>query len=122
MLKKKEKGVIKVSFEKKSRFYFKCTISDDGRGIDPFLIKERAQINNKYSREELLKMTEEELLQIIFEPGFSTKTEADHVSGRGVGMDVIKTGVLQLDGDIKINSKLGHGTTFEFKLPILKIF
>ena len=61
-----------------------------------------------------------ELLQIIFEPGFSTKLEADHVSGRGVGMDVIKTNVLELDGDVKISSKLGNGTSFEFKLPILK--
>jgi len=120
MFKKKEKGVIKVSFEKKSRLYFKCIISDDGRGIDPFLIKEKAQINDKYSRNDLLNMTEQELFQIIFEPGFSTKLEADHVSGRGVGMDVIKTNVLQLDGDIKISSKLGYGTTFEFKLPILK--
>ena len=57
---------------------------------------------------------------IIFEPGFSTKEEVDHVSGRGIGMDVIKTSVLQLDGDISINSKLGEGTSFEFKLPILK--
>ena len=46
--------------------------------------------------------------------------EADHVSGRGVGMDVIKTNVLELDGDVKISSKLGNGTLFEFKLPILK--
>ena len=65
-------------------------------------------------------MTEQELYQIIFEPGFSTKEEVDHVSGRGVGMDVIKTSVLQLDGDISISSKLGEGTSFEFKLPILK--
>ncbi len=120
MFKKKEKGIIKVSFEKKSRLYFKCIISDDGRGIDPFLIKEKAQINDKYSRNDLLNMTEQDLFQIIFEPGFSTKSEADHVSGRGVGMDVIKTNVLQLDGDVKISSKLGYGTTFEFKLPILK--
>ena len=71
-------------------------------------------------RNDLLNMTEEELFQIIFEPGFSTKSEVDHVSGRGIGMDVIKTSVLQLDGDVKISSKLGYGTTFEFKLPILK--
>ncbi|MBG07354.1 MAG: hypothetical protein CME68_01220 [Halobacteriovoraceae bacterium] len=120
MLKKKEKGEIKVSFEKHSRLYFKCTISDDGRGIDPFLIQEKAKSIKKYSRENLLNMTEQELLQIIFEPGFSTKMEADHVSGRGVGMDVIKTNVLELDGDVKISSKLGNGTSFEFKLPILK--
>ena len=120
LFKKKEKGVIKVSFEKQSKFYFKCTISDDGRGIDPLLIKEKAQTIKKYSRDALLKMTEQELYQIIFEPGFSTKQEVDHVSGRGVGMDVIKTSVLQLDGDISISSKLGEGTSFEFKLPILK--
>ncbi len=120
MLKKREKGVIKVSFEKKSRLYFTCTISDDGRGIDPFLIQEKAKAIKKYSRESLLKMTEQELFQIVFEPGFSTKREADHVSGRGIGMDVIKTNVLQLDGDITISSELGYGTTFEFKLPILK--
>ena len=120
LFKKKEKGVIKISFKKQSKFYFKCTISDDGRGIDPLLIKEKAQTIKKYSRDALLKMTEQELYQIIFEPGFSTKQEVDHVSGRGIGMDVIKTSVLQLDGDISISSKLGEGTSFEFKLPILK--
>ena len=65
-------------------------------------------------------MEEEDLYQIIFEPGFSTREEVSQVSGRGVGMNVIKEDVISLEGNITVSSKLGHGTSFKFKLPILK--
>ena len=105
-LNKKEKGVIKVSFEKEGRLYFSCVISDDGRGIDPGLIRERAQKLERLSREPLMSMKDEELIQIIFEPGFSTRDKVSQVSGRGVGMDVIKKSVLELEGDVSVNSNL----------------
>ena len=70
------------------------TVTDDGRGIDPSLIEK------------------------IFEPGFSTKADVSHISGRGVGLDTVKTTIADLGGTVAVSSTLGQGTTFELTLPI----
>ena len=69
------------------------TVTDDGRGIDPSMIDQ------------------------IFQPGFSTAAEVSHISGRGVGLDVVKTSIEALGGSVRVRSKPGQGSSFEFSLP-----
>ena len=93
-------------------------IIDDGGGIDPAVIKEKAIERSVRPRELLESMAAEDLYQLIFEPGFSTAEEVTDVSGRGVGMDAVKTVINELDGSININSELGEGTTVTLRLPV----
>ena len=90
------------------------TISDDGKGIDPEIIAESAA-NKGIATEGL---TEQEIIQLIFHPGFSTKTEVTGVSGRGVGMDVVKEKINSLNGTIELESVIGEGSTFRITLPL----
>jgi two-component system chemotaxis sensor kinase CheA len=91
-------------------------ISDDGKGMDANQL--RAKAISKGLISEHAAPTQEEALQLVFLPGFSTKEVANSVSGRGVGMDVVKTAVEKHRGAITIDSKLGVGTTFSIRLPI----
>ncbi|MDM8535513.1 chemotaxis protein CheA [Desulfobacterales bacterium HSG17] len=91
-------------------------ISDDGAGLDPQEIHKKA-IKNKLITPDT-KLNEDELYSLIFLPGFSTASEIDEVSGRGVGMDVVKRGIENLRGSININSQKGAGTTITLKLPL----
>ncbi|MCZ8343830.1 MAG: hybrid sensor histidine kinase/response regulator [Leptospira sp.] len=93
-------------------------IEDDGRGIDTDQIKEKAISKGLYTREELESFSTEMVQQIIFHAGFSTKQSVTSLSGRGVGMDVVKTFVERFKGSIEIESVLGVGTRFILKLPI----
>ncbi|HOJ77431.1 MAG TPA: chemotaxis protein CheA [Bacillota bacterium] len=93
-------------------------IIDDGRGFDIERVKEKAVSQGLVSREALALMKDEEILEFTFLPGFSTAKQITEVSGRGVGMDVVKTKVNALGGFIKINSKFGEGTTIEIRLPL----
>jgi two-component system, chemotaxis family, sensor kinase CheA len=90
--------------------------ADDGKGMDPKRLREKAISKGLISESSVL--THEETLQIIFLPGFSTKEVASSVSGRGVGMDVVKTAVAKHRGTIHIESTLGFGTRFLIRLPI----
>ena len=114
---KKENGTIKVFFKKKGKFHFQIGIRDDGRGIDPLKVKEKAFKDSKLSELPISKMSVSELIQLIFEPGFSTKEEATTVSGRGIGMNVIKEAVLDLEGRVWVESDVGEGTLFVMELP-----
>lgn len=91
-------------------------VTDDGKGMDANRLREKAiskgLINSHEAR------TDDEAFQLVFLPGFSTKEVASSVSGRGVGMDVVKTAVERHRGAIRINSQLGKGTTFIIRLPI----
>lgn len=91
-------------------------IIDDGKGMDPQVIRNKALSKGLIS--ESAAQTTEEALQLIFLPGFSTKDVASSVSGRGVGMDVVKTAVEKHRGAITIDSTVGKGTCFSIRLPI----
>ena len=91
---------------------------DDGRGLDCEKIRQRALKNGLATEAALTAMDERELFNLIFLPGFSTSEQVTEVSGRGVGMDVVKTRVLQVGGQIEVQSRPGRGTTFILKLPL----
>ncbi len=93
-------------------------ITDDGAGMDPDVLREKAVEKGLMDSESAARLEDKECYELIFHPGFSTKTEISDVSGRGVGMDVVKTRIAQLNGSIDIDSTLGSGTTLSIKLPL----
>lgn len=93
-------------------------IKDDGKGLDLEKIKAKAEEKGLYSKDELGRMDNKKIYSIIFQHGFSTQTNVSNLSGRGVGMDVVKSFVEKFKGDIETESELGKGTTFRIKLPI----
>jgi len=93
-------------------------IEDDGRGIDIDNVKEKAITNGLISRESAESLSDDELLHYIFEPGFSTAKKVTELSGRGVGLDVVKLNINRLNGMVNIKTKLGAGTNFIVKLPL----
>ena len=94
------------------------SIIDDGKGMDPDKLKEIAVSRGVMDADVAARMSDVEAFNLIFAPGFSTKTEISEVSGRGVGMDVVKTKINQLNGSVSIDSKMGIGTTLEIKVPL----
>jgi len=94
------------------------SIRDDGRGIDPEKLSRKAVEKGLISEEQLLGMSHKEILDLIFLPGFSTKEKATDLSGRGVGMDVVRTNIRKLNGLIEIRSEMGRGSEFILKLPL----
>ncbi len=92
-------------------------IQDDGRGLDIAKIKAKAEQKNLHSAEILAEMSDEQVFNLIFEPGFSTKDLITDVSGRGVGMDVVRTNVERMKGSIRVLSEPGRGSTFRVTLP-----
>jgi two-component system chemotaxis sensor kinase CheA len=93
-------------------------IEDDGAGISPDEILQAALQKGLISPEAAAELSEREILNLIFLPGFTTRREADEVSGRGVGMDVVKTNLAKLSGLVDIQSRVGMGTKFILTLPI----
>jgi len=93
-------------------------IRDDGRGIDPGLIRKKISEKGLRTEAELKQMSDKEILYLIFLPGFSTVDQASDVSGRGVGMDVVKKGIEKLSGSIDIESTVGKGTAIFLRLPL----
>ncbi|MDM8535296.1 chemotaxis protein CheA [Desulfobacterales bacterium HSG17] len=91
-------------------------ISDDGKGLDKERIIEKALANNLITEEQTL--SDPEIFNLIFQPGFSTAKEITDVSGRGVGMDVVKKGIEKLRGQVEIKSTPGKGSTFFISLPL----
>ncbi|WP_150299175.1 chemotaxis protein CheA [Pseudomonas profundi] len=94
------------------------TITDDGRGMDPEVLRRKAVEKGMMEREAAERLSESECFDLILAPGFSTKTEISDVSGRGVGMDVVKTKISQLNGSITIQSTKGQGTRIAIKVPL----
>jgi two-component system chemotaxis sensor kinase CheA len=92
-------------------------VSDDGRGIDVARVREVARERGLVSQEALAAMNEAELLDLVFLPGFSTSCEVTGLSGRGVGMDSVRTAVQRLAGQVVVDSRAGEGTTVRFTLP-----
>ena len=93
-------------------------IEDDGKGIDPEVIKNKAVSKGMISQEKAKELTKQDILNLIFLPGFSTAEVVTNISGRGVGMDVVKTNVAKLRGIINIDSNPGLGTKIIIKLPL----
>ncbi len=93
-------------------------ITDDGRGMNAAVLKRKAQEKGLVDEETLNSMDDQEALGLIFMPGFSTKEQISSVSGRGVGMDVVKTNIQKLNGRIEISSVPGKGSTFSIFLPL----
>ncbi len=112
---KPEKGIIHLKAKQEGNLVV-ITVSDDGQGLDLNRIKQKA-VNNGLI-EPNADLTENEIINLIFLPGFSTKENATDLSGRGVGMDVVKKAIESERGHVYISSKKGEGTTFTLKLPL----
>ncbi|PWC39601.1 hybrid sensor histidine kinase/response regulator [Azospirillum sp. TSO35-2] len=93
-------------------------IQDDGKGLAIDKIKQKAIQNGMASEIELASMTDQQIIQFIMKPGFSTAAKVTNVSGRGVGMDVVKTNIEKIGGTIEIKSAQGKGSTFVIKIPL----
>lgn len=93
-------------------------IEDDGAGIDPSKLKEKAVAKGAITPEQAEQMSEREAVRLIFHPGFSTAAEVTDVSGRGVGMDVVRTNIAKLGGTVDVESVVGQGTNIIITLPL----
>jgi len=93
-------------------------ISDDGKGLNVDAIRKKALSTDVITKEEAKDMTEQQIQQLIFAPGFSTAAKVTSVSGRGVGMDVVRTNVEKIGGTIEMKSVWGKGSTFTIKIPL----
>ncbi|MGD9701942.1 MAG: chemotaxis protein CheW [Acidimicrobiia bacterium] len=93
-------------------------ISDDGAGIDPAIIRRKAVQKGVLTHEEAAARSDREILAVIFRPGFSTAEQVSSISGRGVGMDVVKTNIESIGGSVDVQSVVGVGTTFKVKIPL----
>ncbi len=93
-------------------------VVDDGKGIDPKVVLKKAIEKGTISEADAKRLTEKQVLELIFAAGFSTASEVSDVSGRGVGMDVVRTNIEKLGGSVSIDSKVGQGTSVNLKLPL----
>lgn len=114
---KSEKGTITIdAFQKGNQIVIE--VSDDGRGIDVERVKKKALEKGLITEEEAPRMTDEAAINLIFLPGFSTNDVATELSGRGVGMDVVKTNISRLNGYVEVLSKKDFGSTFRISIPL----
>ncbi|MDX1699850.1 MAG: chemotaxis protein CheA [Melioribacteraceae bacterium] len=114
---KKVKGTITLSAEHEGNHII-ISITDDGKGIDPEKIITKAIAKGIISKEKAEDLSRQEIFNLIFAPGFSTAENVTNISGRGVGMDVVKTNVSRLRGIIEIDSEINKGTRIDIKLPL----
>ncbi len=94
------------------------SVSDDGKGINPAQLRQKAIEKKIYSEARALAMSDEDIVNVIFESGFSTAPIIDDLAGRGVGMEIVKTNLERLGGQVSVNSQLGQGTTVTLRVPI----
>lgn len=111
---KAESGQISVAAEQRSRFAI-LRISDDGRGIDVDRVRRRALDRGLITAEQ--RISEKELLEFLFHPSFTTRSDVGVISGRGVGLDVVRRNIEELHGSIQLHNRPGHGVTFEISIP-----
>ena len=114
---KPETGIVELKAYNEGN-HIVIQISDDGRGLDPEKLKQKALEKGLITEKEAENMSDKEAYALIFKPGFSTAAQVTNVSGRGVGMDVVKTNIEKLNGIIEIDSELGKGTTIKLKIPL----
>lgn len=94
------------------------SVSDDGHGMDPEILKRKAVEKGVIDLAQAARLSETECYELIFRPGFSTAAVVSDISGRGVGMDVVKTRITELGGTLAVHSKLGHGSQLELAVPL----
>lgn len=114
---KSETGTIKL-IAMREKNHVKIIVEDDGRGIDPEKVKKKAVERGIITEEEASKLDDNEAINLIFTPGFSTADKVTGVSGRGVGMDVVKSKINSLGGSVDIVSQVGKGTKITLTLPL----
>ena len=114
---KPSKSVVQLSARQEGD-HILITITDDGKGMNPEVLRNKAVQKGLITAEEANTLSEEQSLNLIFKPGFSTKDEVSSVSGRGVGMDVVNTNIQKLNGSIEIKSIPGRGSMFIIYLPL----
>lgn len=114
---KSRTGVVKLAAQQAGD-HILLTIQDDGAGMDPEKLKNLAIKRGVIDADTAARMSDTDAFNLIFAPGFSTKEQISDISGRGVGMDVVKTKITQLNGTVHIHSKLGEGTLLEIKVPL----
>lgn len=114
---KRRQGTVTLSASQEGD-HILLTIKDDGAGMNAEKLKDIAIERGVLDADSAARMPDKEAFSLIFAPGFSTKTEISEVSGRGVGMDVVKTKITQLNGTVDIDSEMGVGTILEIKVPL----
>ncbi|WP_033916279.1 hybrid sensor histidine kinase/response regulator [Campylobacter sputorum] len=114
---KPEKGVIQLKAYSEGNNIV-VEIADDGKGMDPDVLKAKCMEKGLITEREADAMSNKEAFGLIFKPGFSTAAQVTNVSGRGVGMDVVKTNIEKLNGIIDIDSEFGRGTVLKLKIPL----
>ncbi len=114
---KPRKGTVCLSASQEGD-HIMLSIADDGKGMDPEVLREKAVEKGIMDADAAARLDNRECFNLIFHPGFSTKTEISDVSGRGVGMDVVKTRIAQMNGTVDIDSVMGKGSTIIVKLPL----
>lgn len=114
---KREDGLIRLSAQQEGDRIL-LEIQDDGKGIDPAFIRSKAKSKGLMDPAAIDALTDRQALELIFLPGFSTAEAISNVSGRGVGMDVVKTNILKMGGEVSIDSTPGNGSTIQIRLPL----
>lgn len=114
---KPRQGTITLSASQQGDHILLC-IEDDGAGMDPEKLKSIAISRGVLDADTAARMSDNDAYNLIFAPGFSTKSEISDISGRGVGMDVVKTSIVSLNGSVHIDSTWGKGTRLEIKVPL----
>ncbi|WP_043761970.1 chemotaxis protein CheA [Aeromonas taiwanensis] len=114
---KPRQGTITLSASQQGDHILLC-IEDDGAGMDPEKLKSIAISRGVLDADSAARMSDNDAYNLIFAPGFSTKSEISDISGRGVGMDVVKTSIVSLNGSVHIDSTWGKGTRLEIKVPL----
>jgi two-component system sensor histidine kinase and response regulator WspE len=114
---KADEGVVRIE-ARHSAGFLQITIADDGRGVDIDRLREAIVQRKLTTTEVAQKLSEAEVLEFLFLPGFSTKETVTEISGRGVGLDVVQTMIRQVRGSIRISSQPGKGTCFQLQLPL----
>jgi two-component system chemotaxis sensor kinase CheA len=114
---KPSKSIVKLNARQEGD-HILITITDDGKGMNPEMLRNKAVQKGLITSEEANALTEEQSLNLIFKPGFTTKEAISSVSGRGVGMDVVNTNIQKLNGQIEIKSIPGKGSMFTIYLPL----
>lgn len=114
---KPRKGKVKLSASQRGERIV-ISVSDDGRGMDPDVLRRKAVEKGVIDAAQAARLSEVECYELIFRPGFSTAATISDISGRGVGMDVVKTRVAELGGTLQVHSRLGSGSTLELTVPL----
>jgi len=114
---KSRRGTVRLSASQRGERIV-IAVSDDGHGMNPEVLKRKAVEKGVIDAAQAARLSENECYELIFRPGFSTAAQISDISGRGVGMDVVKTRVAELGGTLQVRSKLGHGSELELTVPL----